>query len=81
MYPNTMTHVYTDGSAPNALEQAGYGLTIQCLSQDLDFFHKNELLKFFRELFAKERSYPSTAKMWRMYIKCAYYMPEHVAIV
>ena len=30
----------------------------QCLSQDLDFFQKKELLKFFRELFAKERSYP-----------------------
>ena len=28
-YPNTMTHVYTDGSALNAVEQAGYGLTIQ----------------------------------------------------
>ena len=27
------------------------------------FFQKKELLKFFRELFAKERSYPSTAKM------------------
>ena len=24
-----MTHVYTDGSALNAMEQAGYGLTIQ----------------------------------------------------
>ena len=31
--------------------------TIQCLSQDLDFFQEKELLKFFRELFAKERSY------------------------
>ena len=28
-YPDTMTHVYTDGSAMNALEQAGYGLTIK----------------------------------------------------
>ena len=28
-YPNTMTHVYTDGSALNALEQAGYGITNQ----------------------------------------------------
>ena len=28
-YTNTMTHVYTDGSALNALKQAGYGLTIQ----------------------------------------------------
>ena len=53
----------------------------QCLSQDLDFFQKKELLKFFRELFAKERSYPSTAKILRMYIKCAYYMPEHIAII
>ena len=40
-----------------------------------------ELLKFFRELFAKERSYPSTAKILQMYIKCAYYMPEHIAII
>ena len=38
-------------------------ITRQCLSQDLDFFKKKELLKFFRELFAKERSYPSTAKI------------------
>ena len=53
----------------------------QCLSQDLDFFQKKELLKFFRELFAKERSYPSTAKIWRMYIRCAYYMPEQVAVI
>ena len=45
------------------------------------FFQKKELLKFFRELFAKERSYPSTAKILRMYIKCAYYMPEHIAII
>ena len=28
-YPNTMTHVYTDGSALNTVEQAGYGITIQ----------------------------------------------------
>ena len=50
--------------------------------QDLDFFfQKKELLKCFRELFAKERSYPSTAKIWGMYIKCAYYMPKHVAII
>ncbi len=28
-YPNTMTQVYTDGSAPNAVEQAGYGLSLQ----------------------------------------------------
>ena len=26
---DTMTHVYTDGSAMNAVEQAGYGLTIK----------------------------------------------------
>ena len=26
-YPDTITHVYTDGSAMNAVEQAGYGLT------------------------------------------------------
>ena len=45
------------------------------------FFQKMELLKFFRELFANERSYPSTAKIWRMYIRCAYYMPEQVAVI
>ena len=28
-YPNTITHVYTDGSVLNAVEQAGYHLTIQ----------------------------------------------------
>ena len=28
-YPNTMTHVYADWSALNAVEQAGYGLTIK----------------------------------------------------
>ena len=48
----------------------------QCLNQDLDLKKKKELLTFFRELFAKERRYPSTAKIWRMYTKCAYYMPE-----
>ena len=35
----------------------------QCLSQDLDFFPKKELFNIFRELFAKERSYPSTTKL------------------
>ena len=39
-------------------------IVLQCLSQDLDFF-KKELLKFFRELFAKERSYSSRAKIVR----------------
>ena len=53
----------------------------QCLSQDLDFFSKKGVIEIFRELFAKESSYPSTAKIWRMYIKCTYYMPEHVAII
>ena len=54
----------------------------QCLSQDLGFFFsKKGVIEIFRELFAKERSYPFTAKIWRMYIKCAYYMPEHVAII
>ena len=37
--------------------------TEQCLSQDFDFFPKKELLKKCRELFAKERSYPSTTKL------------------
>ena len=39
------------------------GPVLECLSQDLDFFSKKELLKFFRELFSKERSYPSTTKI------------------
>ena len=38
-------------------------------------------MEFFRELFPKESSYPSTANIWRMYIKCVYYMPEHVAVI
>ena len=54
----------------------------QCLSQDLDFFPKKELFKFFRELFAKERSYPSTTKLHdearkqvrRLYITCTEYV-------
>ena len=55
---------------------------LQCLRPGFGFKKKKkELLKCFRELFAKEKSYPSTAKIWGMYIKCAYYMPEHVAII
>ena len=45
------------------------------------FFKKKELLKICSELFAKERGYPSTAKIWRMYIRCAYYMPAQVAVI
>ena len=55
----------------------------QCLSQDLDFFSpKKELFNFFRELFAKERSYPSTTKLHdesrkqvrRLYTTCTEYV-------
>ena len=53
----------------------------QCLSQDLDFFPKKELLKNVRELFAKERSYTSTTKLHdearkqvrNLYITCTEY--------
>ena len=48
-------------------------LALQWLSQDLDFFPKKELLKKFRELFAKERSYPSTTKVQNLYITCTEY--------
>ena len=37
----------------------------QCLSQDFDFFPKKELFNLFRELLAKERSYPFTVKIAR----------------
>ena len=58
----------------------------QCLSQDLDFFPKNELFKFFRELFAKERSYPSTTKLHNearkqvrsLYITCTEYTKQNI---
>ena len=39
--------------------------TWQCLSQDFDFFPKKELFNLFRELLAKERSYPFTVKIAR----------------
>ena len=38
---------------------------VQCLSQDFDFFPKKELFNLFRELLAKERSYPFTVKIAR----------------
>ena len=58
----------------------------QCLSQDLDFFPKKELLKIFRELFAKERSYPSTTKLHdkarkqvrNLYITCTEYTKKNI---
>ena len=58
----------------------------QCLSQDLDFFPKKELFKFFRELFAKERSYPSTTKLHdearkqvrSSYITCTEYTKQNI---
>ena len=46
--------------------EANYGKTCsQCLSQDFDFFPKKELFNLFRELLAKERSYPFTVKIAR----------------
>ena len=62
---------------PSALHPA------QCLSHDLDFLlQKRSYLKKFRELFAKERSYPSTTKLHdearkqvrRLYITCTEYV-------
>ena len=58
----------------------------QCLSQDLDFFPKKELLKKIRELFAKERSYPSTTKLHdkarkqvqNLYITCTEYTQKNI---
>ena len=60
--------------------------SMQCLSQDLDFFSKKELFKFFRELFAKERSYPSTTKLHyearkqvrSLYITCIEYTKQNI---
>ena len=61
--------------------------TGQCLSQDLDFFFpKKELFKFVRELFAKERSYPSTTKLHNearkqvrsSYITCTEYTKQNI---
>ena len=37
----------------------------QCLSQDLDFFSKKGVIEIFRELFTKDRSYSSRAKIAR----------------
>ena len=59
---------------------------MQCLSQDLDFFPKKELLKKFRELFAKERSYPSTTilhdkarkQVRNLYITCTEYTKQNI---
>ena len=62
----------------------------QCLSQDLHFFfQKKELFKFFRELFAKDRSYPSTTKLVdevrkqvrSLYITCTEYTKQKFIIV
>ena len=58
----------------------------QCLSQDLDFFPKKELLKKIRELFAKEGSYPSTTKLHdkariqvrNLYITCTEYTKQNI---
>ena len=54
----------------------------QCLSQDLDFFQKKELLKFVRELFAKERSYPfhseNLANVYKMRVLYARTCRKHL---
>ena len=54
----------------------------QCLSQDLDLKKKKELLKFFRELFAKERSYTfhgeNLANVYQMRILCARTCRNHL---
>ena len=50
------------------------------------FFPKKELLKNFRELFAKERSYPSTTKLHdkarkqvrNLYITCTEYTKQNI---
>ena len=68
------------------LNHGGTSIREQCLSQDLDFFQKKELLKFFRELFAKERSYPSTTKLHdearkqvrSSYITCTEYTKQNI---
>ena len=73
MLPTSPTIIVVDVTVDSAASIVNKDASGQCLRQ--------ELLKFFRELSAKERSYPSTAKNWRMYIKCAYYMPEHVAVI
>ena len=68
------------------LNHGGTSIRKQCLSQDLDFFPKKELFKFFRELFAKERSYPSTTKLHdearkqvrSSYITCTEYTKQNI---
>ena len=47
----------------------------------MDFFPKKELFKFFRELFAKERSYPSTTKLHdeaRKQVPSSYYYMHRI---
>ena len=59
----------------------------QCLSQDLDFFSpKKELFNNCREVFTKERSYPSTMKLHddackqvrSLYITCTEYTKQNI---
>ena len=72
-----------DGSNINTSSQC------QCLSQDLHFFPKKELFNFFRELFAKESSYPSTTKLLdeackqvrSFYITCTEYTKQKQIII
>ena len=59
----------------------GFNPHTQCLSQDLDFFKKRSYCNFLGSYLQKRGVILSTAKMWQMYIKYAYYMPEHVAII
>ena len=64
VYVNNSIYTFLSQKHSNGRNKHCYGQNAahirsgQCLSQDLDFFSKKELLKFFRELFAKERSYP-----------------------
>ena len=61
---NCHNYIYNIFLICQSARETGGRATNQCLSQDLDFFSpKKELLKKMRELFAKERSYPSTTKL------------------
>ena len=63
-----------------------YTFPVSVLARILIFFQKKELFKFFRELFAKERSYPSTTKLHdearkqvrSSYITCTEYTKQNI---
>ena len=57
--------------------------TYQCLSQDLDFFPKKELFNYFRELFAKGRSYHQrrNCTMRRVYYMHRIYKTKYSSII